>query len=75
MLEEVTKAVRSGEPFEIHMADGKVYPVPHTDFIALSPKGFSVTVYEEDGYSTKLSVRQMTAVRSIDVELMAKAES
>ena len=61
MLEEIKKAIKSGEPFEIRMVDGKVYPVPHQDFIAINPKGFSVAVYEDDGI-VSLPVRQITGV-------------
>ena len=54
--------MKMGEPFEIRTADGENYPVPHQDFIALSPKGFTVTVYGEEGYSATVSVRQVTSV-------------
>ncbi len=37
------------EPYEIQMVSGERFPVPHRDFIAVSPRGtFAVVVDEED---------------------------
>jgi hypothetical protein len=35
-------------PFTIHMADGRAFPVPHPDFLSMSPTGRTVIVYQED---------------------------
>ena len=35
-------------PFHIRMADGRAFYVTHPDFVALSPSGRTVIVYEPD---------------------------
>ena len=37
------------DPFTMHLADGREVRVKHPDFIALSPVGRSVVVYDEEG--------------------------
>jgi hypothetical protein len=36
-------------PYEIQMASGERYVVPHPDFVFVSPRGNFVLVVEEDG--------------------------
>lgn len=39
-------------PFTIHMADGRAFHVAHPDFVARSPSGRTVLVFDaEDNYS------------------------
>jgi len=39
-------------PFTIRMADGRAFEVAHRDFVAMSPSGRTVIVYEsEENYS------------------------
>jgi hypothetical protein len=33
-------------PFNIHMADGRSFHVPHPDFMSMSPTGRTVIVFE-----------------------------
>ncbi|NRA27206.1 MAG: hypothetical protein HRU10_08160 [Opitutales bacterium] len=47
------------------MADGKSYPVPHSDYISLSPKGTYVTVYDDDEHFFVLPLLTMTGVSSM----------
>lgn len=35
-------------PFTIHLADGRSLPVVHQEFLAMSPSGRSVLVYQSD---------------------------
>lgn len=37
------------QPFTIHLADGRQFPVVSREFIALSPVGRTVVVYQSDG--------------------------
>lgn len=38
-------------PFTIHTADGRKFPVPHRDFLSMSPTGRTVIVYTpEDSF-------------------------
>jgi hypothetical protein len=39
-------------PFDIVLTNGRSVAAEHPEFMALSPKGRSVTVYEEDGALT-----------------------
>jgi hypothetical protein len=39
-------------PFDIVLTNGRSVAVEHPEFMALSPKGRSVTVYEDDGALT-----------------------
>ena len=34
--------------FSIHLADGRVFHIPHREFLSHSPNGRTVIVYEED---------------------------
>ena len=33
-------------PFWVHLADGRSHPVPHRDYLSMSPGGRTVIVYE-----------------------------
>jgi hypothetical protein len=44
-IREFNRAVPS-VPYEIHMASGERYEVPHPDFISVSPKGRYVVVID-----------------------------
>ena len=35
-------------PFTIHLADGRQIRVPHPDFVAQSPTGRTIIIYQED---------------------------
>jgi hypothetical protein len=39
------------KPFIIHLADGPEIPVKHREFMALSPSGRTITVYQADDTS------------------------
>ncbi len=36
------------QPFVMHMADGRSLPVVHREFLAMSPSGRTVVVYQPD---------------------------
>ena len=38
------------EPFTIHLADGRAFPVPHRDFVALTPRRVIVG-FEDDSWA------------------------
>ncbi len=56
------------------MADGKEYPVPHRDYIALSPRASSVIVWDDAGHFTVLPLLTMTGLYSVETEGGAKHE-
>src|SRR6266478_6254617 len=49
--EELRKAQQEQPfvPFNVHMANGRTFSVPHPDFFALHPNGRIVVVFEEGG--------------------------
>lgn len=59
-LEDV---IGQGVPFEVKLADGRSYPVPHRDYISLPPKNATVAVvYENDGTVHLLPLLTMTGL-------------
>ena len=36
-------------PFSLVLADGRDFPVPHPDFLSVSPKGIAISLWAEDG--------------------------
>ena len=51
---QIECAVARGVPFTLRMADGKEHPVPHRDYISVSPKASHVIVWDDAGHFTVL---------------------
>jgi hypothetical protein len=49
-------------PFTIRMADGRTFDVPHPDFVAQSPSGRTVVVFQTDDSYSLLDLLLMTEV-------------
>ena len=49
-------------PFFIRTSDGKQYRVRHPDYVAISPKGGRVTVYDNEETGAMLSALHIVAV-------------
>ena len=49
--------------FTLLMADGRTYHVPHPEYMARSPTGRTVTVYEADDTATILDLLLMTSIQ------------
>ena len=62
--EQIESAIASGNPFELRMADGREYHVPHRDYISLPPTGMAVIVYDDGGHYTILPLFTMTGLES-----------
>ena len=46
----IEQLISSSKPFRIKTAGGRVFDVPHRDFISFTPRKTSIVVtYEEDG--------------------------
>jgi len=53
------------KPFIIHLADGRRIPVKHREFIATSPSGRTIVVYEQDD---SFNIIDLLLVTSLEVK-------
>jgi hypothetical protein len=63
------------EPYEIHMVSGERFPVPHRDFIAVSPKGSFVDLVDAEDRTHHLSallIERVSPIRQKAVRRKAK---
>ncbi|MCB1230523.1 MAG: hypothetical protein KDN19_09670 [Verrucomicrobiae bacterium] len=60
--ENLKSAIESHQPFEIRMADGERYLIPHPDFIAFTRKRTTAIVSTEDGMVHHLPLITMTGI-------------
>ena len=74
MTDEVRRLMNAEPfvPFLIKTSDGKQYRVRHPDFVAISPKGGRVTVYDNEETSTMLSALHIVGVEEKPVRSRAK---
>lgn len=49
-------------PFDVHLADGRVYHVAHPDFLARSPSGRTITIYQPDDSGADIDLLLVTAL-------------
>ena len=47
-------------PFTLHLADGRSFHVPHSDFLSMSPTGRTVIIYQEGEEFSILDLLLMT---------------
>jgi hypothetical protein len=47
-------------PFTIRMADGRKFPIPHPDFLSISPSGRTAVCFDEDGAASIVDLLLMT---------------
>jgi len=60
---QLAEVIELGVPFEVKLADGRSYPVPHRGYISLPPKNATVAVvYENDGTVHLLPLLTMTGL-------------
>jgi hypothetical protein len=52
------------KPFSLRLTDGSLIPVPHQEFIAVSPGGRTVVVFTEGEKFSMLDVGLITAIES-----------
>ena len=48
------------KPFIIHLADGRQIPVKHREFMAISPSGRTIVVYQTDDTSNIIDLLLVT---------------
>ena len=64
MTDEVRKLMNAEpfSPFLVKTSDGKQYRVKHPDYVAISPKGGRVTLYDDEETTTTLSALHIVGV-------------
>ena len=50
------------QPFTVHMADGRSFPIPHPDFLSMSPTGRTVIIYADNDEFSILDLLLMTEI-------------
>ena len=58
------------QPFTLHLADGRAFEVPHTDFISLSQSGRRVIVEKGDD---SFEIVDVLLINSVEVKPSAHA--
>ncbi len=46
--------------FSIRMADGRQFPIPHPDFLSISPPGRIACIFHDDGSASIVDLLLMT---------------
>lgn len=59
-------------PFVLHMANGRTHRVWHRDYVARSPAGRTVTVYDDDEGASVLDV---LLINEIEIETPEREEA
>lgn len=49
-------------PFTVHMADGRSFPVPHPDFLLMSPSGRMAFAFGQEDECSILDLLLMTEI-------------
>jgi hypothetical protein len=58
-LQELHQA-RPFRPFVIHTADGRIFPIPHNEFLAFHPEGDTLVAYQSHGGLSILDLALIT---------------
>jgi hypothetical protein len=64
-IEQLRKFHRAApfQPFDIYLADGRVLPVPHPEFLAIVPPGRTVGVAGDDGAIETIDLLLVTGLK------------
>jgi hypothetical protein len=60
------------QPFTVRMADGRQFPVPHPDFLNLSPTGRTAVIFHPDGSASIVDLLLMT---ELELSLPSRANA
>jgi hypothetical protein len=47
-------------PYTVRMADGRLFPIPHPDFLSLSPTGRTAVIFHDDDSASIVDLLLMT---------------
>jgi hypothetical protein len=67
MTDEVRRLMNAEPfvPFFVRISDGKQYRVKHPDYVAISPKGGRVSLYDDEETTTTLSALHIVGVEAL----------
>jgi hypothetical protein len=61
-------------PFAIHLADGRSLPIPHPDYVSLSPTGRTASVWEDDADAFEIvDLLLVTSLKSLNAKKNGKS--
>lgn len=63
---DIRTALDSGKKFQVSMAGGKSYDVPHTDFVAFTRTRGSIVFFDENSRQHILPLATMTAISYLE---------
>jgi hypothetical protein len=74
MTDEVCRLMNAEPfaPFMVKTSDGKQYRVKHPDYVAISPKGGRITLYDDEETTTTVSALHMVAVEVLRTRSKAR---
>jgi len=55
-----TLGTKPFQPFRVRMADGRQFPIPHPDFLTMSPTGRTAVIFHPDGSASIVDLFLMT---------------
>lgn len=58
----IQSAHERGAAFNLFMADGREYRVPHPDYLSIPPRGAFVVVYDDEEHAFVLPLLTMTGL-------------
>ena len=53
------------KPFNVYTSNGRVFSIPHPEFIETDPNGRSAIVARPDGYLSVLDIHEITEVEIV----------
>lgn len=56
------------QPFNIRIADGRAFAVPHPDFLSIAPSGRIAVIFREDDYNSTVDLLLMTEIERLPVD-------
>jgi hypothetical protein len=67
MIQTELRELHGARPFvsfTVHLADGRSFPVPHSEFMALDPEGGNALLYKLHGGFMVLHLDQVTSLET-----------
>jgi hypothetical protein len=60
----LNEIINSNQPFQIETASGRIFEVPHRDFVAFSPKRTSLSVFYEENGQERFAIVPLLTITS-----------